>query len=139
MLRERRSKVRERYYICRRSDGAILGSIGVSGIERGVFLSGHLGWWMGAPFARQGYATEALPLMLERCFEGLGLHRVEANIRPENTASRRLARRAGFRLEGYSPRFLRIDGAWRDHERWGMTIEDWEEKRGGRRARVRSP
>jgi ribosomal-protein-alanine N-acetyltransferase len=64
-------------------------------------------------------------LVLERAFTQLGLHRVEANIIPSNTASLGVARNCGFRKEGYSPRYLRIAGTWQDHERWAMTIEDW--------------
>jgi ribosomal-protein-alanine N-acetyltransferase len=69
--------------------------------------------------------TEGLSLLLREAFRTCKLHRVEANIRPENAPSKRLVERMGFRLEGYSPRYLRVDGKWRDHERWAITIEDW--------------
>jgi ribosomal-protein-alanine N-acetyltransferase len=69
--------------------------------------------------------TEGVALAVAYAFGTLGLHRVEANIRPENAPSRALVQRLGFRQEGYSPRYLKIGGRWRDHERWAMLREDW--------------
>ena len=80
---------------------------------------------LGEEFSRQGYTTEALQLMLRHAFVKLKLHRVEANIQPENAASIALVKRAGFVKEGYSRRYLKICGRWRDHERWAILIEDW--------------
>jgi ribosomal-protein-alanine N-acetyltransferase len=68
--------------------------------------------------------TEALRAAAAYAFGELGLHRLEANIQPDNAASLALARRVGFRKEGYSPRYLRIDGAWRDHERWALLADE---------------
>ena len=73
--------------------------------------------------------TEALALTLRIAFGRLRLHRVEANIQPGNRASIALVRRAGFRREGLSPRYLKIGGRWRDHERWALTVEDWRRRR----------
>lgn len=70
--------------------------------------------------------TDALQLALRYAFKNLKLHRIEANIQPENDDSKRLAARAGFRLEGFSPRYLKVVGRWRDHERWAISREDWE-------------
>ena len=122
------------YLICRRSDSAIVGGININEIVRGVFRSGYLGYQIGAPYARQGYMTEALALVLRQAFGPLRLHRVEANIQPGNRASIALVRRAGFRLEGLSRRYLKIGGRWRDHERWALTVEEWR-RRHGRRVR----
>jgi [ribosomal protein S5]-alanine N-acetyltransferase len=119
------------FLICRRADGAIVGGINFNEIVRGNFQSAYVGYQIGAPFARQGYMTEALALALAVAFGRLRLHRVEANIQPGNIPSIALVRRAGFRREGLSRRYLRIARRWRDHERWALLAEDWR----GRRAR----
>jgi ribosomal-protein-alanine N-acetyltransferase len=113
------------FFACRCDDGAIAGAINLSEIIRGPFQNAFVGYFMGAAFAGRGYMTEALGLVLKHGFRHLKLHRIEANLQPGNSASRALVRRAGFRLEGYSPRFLKIAGRWRDHERWAITVEDW--------------
>jgi len=87
----------------RRSDDALLGSVNLSEIVRGPFQSAYLGYQIGAPFARQGYMTEGLGLVLHYAFARLKLHRLEANIQPENRASLALVARLGFRREGLSP------------------------------------
>lgn len=107
------------FFICRSSDGAILGSINLNEIVRGIFQSAYLGYQIGAEFARQGYMTEALALMLRHAFADLKLHRLEANIQPGNVPSIALVKRAGFVKEGYSRKYLKICGRWRDHERVG--------------------
>lgn len=119
----------QRHLVCRFSDRAIVGYFGLSQIVLGAFCSCYMGYWTGAPFARMGYATEGMALTLQRAFTQLGLHRVEANIIPENRPSLALARRCGLRREGYSPRYLKIAGQWRDHERWAITVEDWRRSR----------
>jgi ribosomal-protein-alanine N-acetyltransferase len=111
--------------VCRRSDGAIVGVINISEIVRGALQSAYLGYWVGAPFAGQGYMARGLALVLRHAFRTLKLHRLEANLQPGNARSRRLARGAGFRKEGLSPRYLKIGGCWRDHERWAITREEW--------------
>jgi ribosomal-protein-alanine N-acetyltransferase len=75
--------------------------------------------------------TEGLRLVLRHAFRRLGLHRLEANIQPGNRASRALVRRLGFRREGFSPRYLKIGGRWRDHERWAIVREAWATLPGG--------
>jgi ribosomal-protein-alanine N-acetyltransferase len=120
------------FLICRVEDGAIAGSITLSQIVRGNFRSAYLGYYVGEPYAGRGYMTEALRLTLRHAFLGLKLHRLEANIQPENVASIALVRRAGFTREGYSRRYLKICGRWRDHERWALLAEAWRLKRNGR-------
>jgi [ribosomal protein S5]-alanine N-acetyltransferase len=111
---------------CRSDDGRIVGVFNLSEIVRGNFQSAYLGYYVGGPFARRGYMTEALPLVLRHAFVRLKLHRVEANIQPDNAPSIALAARAGFVREGYSPRYLKVAGRWRDHERWALLAEDWK-------------
>lgn len=113
------------FFVCRRTDAAILGTISLSQIYRGKLQSAYLGYQIGAEFARQGYMTEAIALILRFAFADLKLHRLEANIQPGNVASIALVKRAGFVKEGFSRRYLKICGRWRDHERWAILAEDW--------------
>jgi ribosomal-protein-alanine N-acetyltransferase len=113
------------------ASGELAGVINVSEIVRGPFQSAYLGYYALAPHAGQGYMTEGLALALRWIFGELRLHRVEANIQPGNAASRALARRLGFRREGLSPRYLKVGGRWRDHERWALTVDDWRRQRRG--------
>ncbi len=115
----------------RRADAAIVGSLNLSEIVRGIFQSAYLGYQIGAPFARQGYMTEGLRLVLHYAFVRLKLHRLEANIQPENRPSLALAARLGFTREGLSRRYLKIGGRWRDHERWAILAEDWRARARG--------
>ncbi|ACI50978.1 GCN5-related N-acetyltransferase [Gluconacetobacter diazotrophicus PA1 5] len=104
--------------------GEIVGVFRFSQIVMGAFCSAYLGYYGMRAHARTGRMARALRLVLEYGFDELGLHRVEANIQPGNMASIALVRRAGFRREGFSPRYLKIDGAWRDHERWACLADD---------------
>lgn len=114
----------QRHLIC---DGdAIVGMCSLSQIVRGHFQNSVMGYWRGVEWGGRGLMTEGVCLVLRRSFEHLGLHRVEANIMPRNGPSRSLALRCGFRLEGYSPNYLRIAGRWEGHERYAITREDWE-------------
>jgi ribosomal-protein-alanine N-acetyltransferase len=96
-------------------DESLIGGIGLSNIRRGVSETASLGYWVGEAFARQGYMTAALPLVLEFAFDRLGLHRVEAACLPTNIPSRSLLARAGFHHEGYAREYLCIGGKWQDH------------------------
>lgn len=117
------------FLVCRVEDGAIVGSITLSQIFLGGFRNAYLGYYVGAKYSGEGYLTEAIDLMLEYAFENLKLHRLEANIQPGNLASIRLVKRAGFIREGFSRRYLKISGRWRDHERWAIIAEDWKSRR----------
>lgn len=92
------------------------------------FRSAYLGYYVGARFSNQRFMTEALQLVLRYAFQRLKLHRLEANIQPGNQASISLVRRAGFVREGFSRKYLKIDGRWRDHERWAILAEDWRQQ-----------
>ena len=115
--------------VCLRNGGAITGYFALSQIFRGAFQNAYLGYDGSAPYAGRGYMREGLELMLRHAFRVQRLHRVEANIQPGNQPSRSLVEGAGFRLEGFSPRYLKIGGRWRDHERWALTVEDWRGRR----------
>jgi ribosomal-protein-alanine N-acetyltransferase len=109
---------------CRNADDAIFGVFTVSQIVRGAFQSAYLGYYGHTEYAGQGYMRGALELVLDHAFGPLALHRIEANIQPGNAPSIALARGAGFRLEGFSPRYLLIGGRWRDHERYAILADD---------------
>lgn len=115
--------------VCRKEDDAIVGSINLSQIFRGGFKSAYLDYRAGAAFAGRGYMTDAIELILGYTFNQMKLHRLEANIQPDNRASIALVKRVGFTKEGYSRRYLKIGGRWRDHERWAILAEDWQTKR----------
>lgn len=111
----------ESVLICVRGSGAIAGVVNINSIIRGRFQSASIAYAAFAPTAGQGYMTEGLTLVVRYAFEQLQLHRLEAQIQPDNHASLKLVRKVGFRYEGCSPELLYIDGAWRDHERWAIT------------------
>ena len=113
------------FFICRRTDKKLVGVINVSQIYWGNLCSAYLGYYVFKPFAKNGYMSAGLVLVLRKAFQTLKLHRLEANIQPGNVASKRLAKRLGFRKEGFSKRYLKVQGKWCDHERWAITIEEW--------------
>ena len=125
------------FMIRRTEDGAAVGIASLGQIFLGNFRNAYLGYSAFAPFDGQGYMTEGLRLVLREAFGQLDLHRVEANIQPENERSIALAERLGFRREGFSPRYLKIGGRWRDHVRYAMLAEEFlaleAERRGGQR------
>jgi ribosomal-protein-alanine N-acetyltransferase len=120
----------EAMLMCRTEDTLIMGFFNLSQIVRRGFQSAYLGYAVGKPFAGQGYMRDGLELVLRHAFTNLRLHRVEANIQPSNSSSLALARGAGFRREGFSPRYLKIGGRWRDHERWAILAEEWRTRAG---------
>ncbi len=113
------------FLICRLEDEALLGAVNLSQIFYGGFKNAYLGYYLFQQFAGQGFMTEALRLVLRFAFNELALHRVEANIQPHNSDSIALVKRLGFVREGYSRKYLKIGGKWRDHERWAIIREDF--------------
>lgn len=113
------------YFVRLSEDGDLAGVFNLSHIIREPFWCGYLGFYAFAPHARRGYMQEGLRQVLANAFGELGLHRVEANIQPKNAASIALVRSRGFRREGFSPKYLRIAGEWRDHERWAILADDF--------------
>ena len=103
--------------------GELAGVINLSEIVRGNFRSAYLGYYAFTPHDGQGWMAQGLALAIRDAFRRLRLHRVEANIQPGNKASLRLVKKLGFRREGYSPRYLKIGGRWRDHERWALLAD----------------
>ena len=123
----------------RREDDAIVGTFNFSEIVRGAFRSTYLGYYAFAPHAGKGYMTEGMALALDTAFGPLALHRVEVNIQPTNARSLALAQRIGFTREGFSRRYVKIGGRWRDHVRFAMLAEDWRtlrRKHLGKRSRA---
>ena len=120
----------EAMLVCRPRTSAIVGFFNLSQIVRGALQSAYLGYAAGKPFAGQGYMREGLELVLRHAFTTLRA----APDRGQHPARQRdsiaLARGAGFRREGFSPRYLKIGGRWRDHERWAILVEDWRERTG---------
>jgi ribosomal-protein-alanine N-acetyltransferase len=107
--------------------GSLAGQVTVANVVRGAFQSASVGYWVDRDVAGRGVMPTALALVVDHCLGPVGLHRVEANIRPENGPSLRVVRKLGFREEGLHPRFLFIDGAWRDHLSFAVTREDLTE------------
>jgi len=115
----------EQYYIAWNDNEQIIGVFNISGIMRGTFKSAYLGYYASVAYAGQGLMSQALQLVLKEIFTTLDLHRIEANIQPVNTASIQLATKNNFIKEGFSPRYLKINGVWQDHFRLALTFEDW--------------
>ena len=118
----------------RTEDDAIVGLFEFSEVVRGSFQNAYLGYWVGEPYAGRGYMREGMQLALRFAFQDLRLHRVEANIQPANKRSLALAKQSGFRREGFSPRYLKIGGRWRDHERWAILADQRRISLKGRRS-----
>ena len=103
----------------------LAGVVNLNEIVHGCFESAYLGYYAFIPYAGQGLMKAGLSLVITHAFKVLTLHRLEANIQPANQRSKMLVKRLGFHREGLSPRYLKINGRWRDHERWAILSEDW--------------
>ncbi|MFI4862305.1 MAG: GNAT family N-acetyltransferase [Phycisphaerales bacterium JB063] len=119
---------RERHhsFLALNGSSRLVGCINLNEVVHGAFQSAYMGYYAFAPFAGKGLMKQAMTLAIHLAFDRLGLHRLEANIQPGNAASRALVQSLGFRHEGFSPRYLKINGQWRDHERYAITTEDWK-------------
>ncbi|MBV9292431.1 MAG: GNAT family N-acetyltransferase [Frankiales bacterium] len=126
MTRRLRRQARHRqgypFAVC--LDGEFVGQLNVGGVTLGSLHSAHLGYWIDSAVAGRGVMPTAVALATDHCFWELGLHRLEVNIRPENTASRRVVEKLGFREEGVRPRYLHISGEWRDHICYALTSDE---------------
>lgn len=102
-------------FLIRRADEALMGAITLDNIRRGPAQAGTTGYWIGEPFARQGYMREAVLALVHHAFTTLDLSRIEAGCLPENTPSRRLLESCGYKYEGVAQSYLQIHGRWRNH------------------------
>jgi ribosomal-protein-alanine N-acetyltransferase len=114
------------FAVCLRDDSGerLVGQLTLGNIVRRAFCSGYAGYWVDRKVAGRGVMPTALALAVDHAFTRGGLHRIEVNIRPENVPSRRVVEKLGFRQEAYHPRYLHIDGDWRDHVGYALTTED---------------
>jgi ribosomal-protein-alanine N-acetyltransferase len=105
-------------------DGEFVGQVMIGNLIRDPLWSAYVGYWIGSHAANKGITTAAVALVLDHVFTQVGLHRIEATVRPENLSSRRVLTKLGFREEGLLRRYLNVDGAWRDHLLYALTVED---------------
>lgn len=113
------------FFVCRASDERIIGMVNLSEIVRGALCAAYVGYWGVINRGGDGSMTEGVRQVISHAFGPLDLHRLEVNVQPENKRSIALVKRLGLRKEGFSPRYLKIGGEWRDHERWAITREEW--------------
>lgn len=113
------------FFARRAADLRLVAVINLNEPVMAAFHSAYLSYYADAACAGQGYVSEALALVIDEAFRRRDFHRLEANIQPGNERSLALVRRLGFRQEGFSPRYLQVDGAWRDHERWAILADEW--------------
>jgi ribosomal-protein-alanine N-acetyltransferase len=119
------------FFVVNADDDTLAGVMNIGEIVRGAFQSAFVGYYAFVPNAGKGYMRAGLQLVLDYAFAELALHRIEANIQPDNVKSSRLVSGLGFRREGLSPKYLKVAGRWRDHERWAILGEEWARFRRG--------
>lgn len=115
-------------FIRRMDDDQLIGGVTLSNIRFGAARTGVVGYWIGAPFVRQGYGRLAVDEAVIHGFESIGLNRIEAACQPENHASGKLLQSLGFQLEGRARGYLRINGEWRDHDIYALIESDWADE-----------
>jgi [ribosomal protein S5]-alanine N-acetyltransferase len=118
-----RADTREGFFVIVKRTDTLAGVITIGEIVRGSFQSAYLGYYALEPHAGAGYLREGMTRVIAHAFGKLKLHRLEANIQPGNRRSLALAKGLGFKPEGYSPRYLKVCGRWRDHERWALLAD----------------
>lgn len=111
------------FFITLRENNALVGVININEIVMGCFCSGYLGYYGFTGYEKQGLMSAGLQLVIDHAFNVMGLHRLEANIQPENTKSIQLATRCHFAKEGYSEKYLNINNEWKDHIRYALTFQ----------------
>jgi ribosomal-protein-alanine N-acetyltransferase len=112
------------FFIFRAADNVLLGGVSINHVRRGISQTCSIGYWIGEPYARHGYMTEAVSGLLEFAFDHLRLHRIGAACLPNNEASRALLEKLGFTEEGYARKYLRINGEWHDHVLYAIISTD---------------
>lgn len=110
-------------------DGAFAGEINLNNVVRGAFQSATIGYWIDKSRAGRSLMSEAVVVLAQYAFEEMRLHRLEICIIPRNVNSRRVMEKLNIRTEGIAERFLEINGVWEDHIRYGITYEEWNERR----------
>jgi ribosomal-protein-alanine N-acetyltransferase len=122
--REQKEDMGYAFLIFRQGDARLLGGLSISNVRRGVAQAASVGYWIGAPNTGRGHMTDAVKAMLPYAFVTLGLHRLEAACLPHNAASTRVLLKVGFKREGLARRYLKINGAWQDHDLFALLQDD---------------
>lgn len=121
---DQRNDIAYSFFIFRKENDALVGGLTIANVRRGVAQAGSLGYWMGAPYARQGYMSAAVKAVAPFAFGALSLHRLEAACIPSNSASARLLEKCGFQYEGLARQYLCINGKWCDHSLYARLRND---------------
>jgi len=129
LLQTANSDTNKTLLICSVATTEIVGQLSLSQIFYRGFQNAYLGYHLFGGFTGHGYMTEAVGVVLGYAFDNVKLHRIEANVQPHNQPSIAVLRRNGFAKEGFSRRYLKINGRWRDHERWAIIVEDWRKNK----------